>query len=76
MMKKNTKKQAIEKKYKQGLIPDHLYEEINRDIETYLEKKFEKNENLIEEMILFRENKGLDIFFSEQYIIKKLASIF
>ncbi|WP_438710275.1 hypothetical protein ACSTS3_14490 [Aquimarina muelleri] len=75
-MKKNTKKQAIEKKYKQGLIPDHLYEEINRDIETYLEKKFEKNENLIEEMILFRENKGLDIFFSEQYIIKKLASIF
>lgn len=75
-MEGKTKKEIILKKYKQGLIPDDLFPIINQDIEMYLEKKIKKNEYIIEEMISTRKNLGLQICFSEEYILNRLSFIF
>ncbi len=70
------RKKNIAKKYRKGLIPEELLEEINNDIDTYLSEKSKENKKKIEEMIHERINLGLEIRFTEQYIIRTIASIY
>ncbi len=70
------RKRIIHKKYRQGLIPEGLLDEIYEDIEQYLEKKSAENEKRIEEMIQSRINLGLSITFSEGYIREKISAIY
>ena len=74
-MEKNRKK-IVKSKFRKGLIPEDLLEEINNDIDTYLTEKSKENEKKIEEMIITRINLGMDIRFSEQYIRQKLSYIY
>lgn len=75
-MKKSDKRKVIDQKYRQGLIPEQLFNEINNDIEKHLENKSRKNEFLIQEMIANREDLGLEVSFSEQQIRSKLSTFF
>ncbi|WP_103072673.1 hypothetical protein [Aquimarina sediminis] len=70
------RKKIIESKYKKGLIPDDLIGRINDDIETYLEKESKKNQEIIEKMISVRLSQGMDVSFSEDYIINQLGLIY
>ncbi|WP_271729898.1 hypothetical protein [Aquimarina algiphila] len=70
------RKKIVKRKFRQGLIPEDLIEEINKDIEQYLEKKSATNEKRIKEMIQTRLNLGLNITFSESYIRQKVSTIY
>ncbi|PKV50243.1 hypothetical protein ATE84_2298 [Aquimarina sp. MAR_2010_214] len=76
MMDDKDRKKIIKNQYKKGLIPDDLIDQINDDIETYLKKESEKNQKKIEKMISNRLNRGLDIYFSEDDIIRRLGLIY
>jgi hypothetical protein len=76
MMMAKDRKTQIERKYKKGLIPDDLIDEIYDDIEIYLEKKSQKNQGIIKKMISTRLSKGMNVYFSEDDIIKRLASMY
>lgn len=70
------RKRIVRKKFRQGLIPEGLLEEINNDIEQYLEKKAETNEKRIKEIIKKRLELGLNITFSENYIKERVSAIY
>lgn len=70
------RKRIVRKKFRQGLIPEGLLEEINSDIEQYLEKKAETNEKRIKEIIKTRLELGLNITFSESYIRDRVSAIY
>ncbi|WP_281989332.1 hypothetical protein [Aquimarina aggregata] len=70
------RKRIVRKKYRQGLIPEGLLEEIHNDIEQYLEKKAETNEKRIKEIIKTRLELGLNITFPESYIKERVSAIY
>lgn len=74
-MEKDRKK-IVKSKFRKGLIPEDLLDEINNDIEQYLEKKSKTNEKRIQEMIKKRLDLGLTINFSETYIKEKVSMIY
>ncbi len=70
------RKRIVYKKFRQGLIPEELLDEINNDIEQYLQKKAETNERRIKEIVKKRLELGLNITFSENYIKEKVSAIY
>ncbi|WP_025740823.1 MULTISPECIES: hypothetical protein [Aquimarina] len=70
------RKKIVKSKFRKGLIPEDLLDEINNDIEQYLEKKSKTNEKRIQEMIKKRLDLGLTINFSETYIKEKVSMIY
>lgn len=75
-MIRKSKKKIIEKRYKQGFIPESLFSIINNDIEEYLEMKVIRNQTIIEEMITLRKSLGLEIYFSKKFIINEISATF